>query len=171
LWLIAGALWILVAASILRFDDASVGTVGVIAGVMLLGAGFEYLLLPTIERGLRWLSYLFGGLLIVGGVVALANPGATFLALATTLGYTFVVIGVMWVVEAFLGRDYTNLWWFNLIAGVVMMVQGFWLSGQFVFTQAAALLIFAGIWAMMRGFLDITTFFTLRTAAAAIPTE
>jgi hypothetical protein len=52
-----------------------------------------------------------------------------------------------------------------------MIFQGFWLSGQFLITQGAALLIFAGIWAMMRGFLDITAFFTMRDVADAIPAE
>jgi hypothetical protein len=34
-----------------------------------------------------------------------------------------------------------------------------------------ALLTFAGIWAMTRGFLDVATFFTMRSVADAIPTE
>jgi hypothetical protein len=38
-------------------------------------------------------------------------------------------------------------------------------------TTAAALLVFAGIRAMMRGILDITLFFTLTSAADAIPAE
>ena len=52
-----------------------------------------------------------------------------------------------------------------------MLGLGFWLAGQFLVTQAAAVLVFAGIWAMMRGVLDITAFFTMRSVADAIPTE
>ena len=47
-----------------------------------------------------------------------------------------------------------------------------WLSGQFLITQAAALLTFAGNWAMARGAtLSVATFFTMRSVADAMPTE
>jgi uncharacterized membrane protein HdeD (DUF308 family) len=169
LWLITGALWTIVSLIILQFDLASAATVGVITGVMFVAAGVEYLFVGSILGAARWLSYLFGGLLIMGGAVALFYPTRTFLAIASILGYMFAAIGIMWVVEAFLARDYTDLWWLKLVAGFVMIVQGFWLSGQFLITQAATLLIFAGIWAMMRGFLDITAFFTMRSAADSLP--
>ena len=91
--------------------------------------------------------------------------------MANILGFMFVIIGIMWIIEAFLARDYADLWWLNLVSGILMLGLGFWLSGQFLLTQAAALLVFAGIWAMMRGILDITLFFTMRSAADAIPAE
>lgn len=171
LWLIAGALWIAVSLIILQFDPVSAATVGVIAGAMFVASGVEYFFLASMMGAAKWLWYLFGGLLIVGGAVALFYPTRTFLAIASILGYVFAVNGIMWVVEAFLAREYNDLWWLHLVAGILMIVQGFWLSGQFLITQAAALLIFAGIWAMMRGFLDITAFFTMRSAADAIPAE
>ena len=77
----------------------------------------------------------------------------------------------MWVVEAFVALAYNDLWWLQVVAGILMMVQGLWLSGQFLITQAAALLTFAGFWAMMKGILDITFFFTMRNVADAIPAE
>ena len=171
LWLVAGALWIAVSLIILQFDAASAATVGVIAGAMFVAAGVEYFFVAPAAGGMRWLWYLFGGLLIVGGTVALFYPTRTFFAIANILGFMFVIIGIMWIIEAFLARDYADLWWLNLVAGILMLVLGFWLSGQFLITQAAALLIFAGIWAMMRGILDISAFFTMRSAADALPPE
>jgi uncharacterized membrane protein HdeD (DUF308 family) len=171
LWLVSGVLWMLVSVIILQFDQASAATVGVIGGVMLIYAGVEYFFLASLTSRMRWLWYLFGGFLIVGGGVALFYPTRTFLAIANILGFMFVFMGVMWIVEAFLAREYNDLWWLNLLAGIVTVVLGFWLSGQFLITQAAALLVFAGIWAMMRGILDITAFFTMRSVADAIPAE
>jgi uncharacterized membrane protein HdeD (DUF308 family) len=171
LWLVAGALWILISLIILQFDAASAATVGVIAGAMFVAAGVEYFLVAPEAGGIRWLWYLFGGLLVAGGVVALFYPTRTFFAIANILGFMFVIIGIMWIVEAFLARDYADLWWLNLLAGILMLVLGFWLSGQFLITQAAALLTFAGIWAMMRGVLDITAFFTMRSVSDALPAE
>jgi uncharacterized membrane protein HdeD (DUF308 family) len=161
----------LVSVIILQFDEASAATVGAIGGVMLVYAGVEYFFLGSLTARMRWVWYLFGGFLAVGGVVALFYPSRTFLAIANILGFMFVFMGVMWIVEAFLTRDYSDLWWLNLAAGIVTVVLGFWLSGQFLITQAAALLIFAGIWAMMRGILDITAFFTMRSAADVIAAE
>jgi uncharacterized membrane protein HdeD (DUF308 family) len=161
----------LVSVIILQLDQASAATVGVIAGIMLIYAGVEYFFLGSMAARMRWLWYMFGGFLIVGGVVALIYPSRTFLAIANILGFVFVFMGVMWIVEAFLTRDYNDLWWLNLVAGILTLVLGFWLAGQFLITQAAALLVFAGIWAMMRGILDITAFFTMRSVADVIPAE
>jgi uncharacterized membrane protein HdeD (DUF308 family) len=174
LWLVAGALWILTSVIILQFNEASAATVGVIAGVMLTYAGIEYFILGSMTARMRWLWYVFGGFLVVGGMIALFYPTRTFFAIANILGYMLVFIGVMWIVEAFLARDYNDLWWLSLVSGILLMGLGFWLAGQFLITQAAAMLTFAGIWAMMRGILDITAFFTMRSvvdAVATAPTE
>jgi uncharacterized membrane protein HdeD (DUF308 family) len=171
LWLIAGILWILISVSILQFDTASATTVGIITGVMLIYAGVEYFFAGAMALRLGWLWYLFGGFLVVGGTIALFYPTRTFLAMANILGYMMVFVGIMWIVEAFLASDFSDLWWLSLIAGILVMGLGFWVAGQFFVTQAAALLTFAGVWAMMRGILDITAFFTLRAAADAITAE
>ena len=171
LWLVSGILWMLVSVIILQFDEASAATVGAIGGFMLIYAGVEYFFLGSMTARMRWLWYLFGALLVTGGVVALFYPTRTFLAIANILGFMFVFMGVMWIVEAFVTRELNDLWWLNLIAGIVTVILGFWLAGQFLITQAAALLVFAGIWALMRGILDITAFFTIRSVADAIPAE
>lgn len=171
LWLVAGVLWILISVSILQFDEASATTVGIIAGVMLMYAGVEYFFVGAMAGRMGWLWYLFGGFLAVGGAIALFYPTRTFLAIANILGYMMVFIGIMWIVEAFLARDYNDFWWLSLIAGILSMGLGFWVTGQFLVNQAAALLTFVGVWAMMRGVLGITGFFTMRAAADAISPE
>jgi uncharacterized membrane protein HdeD (DUF308 family) len=171
LWLVAGALWIMISVIILQFDAASAATVGAIGGAMFITAGVEYFFIGSMMRGMSWLWYVSGGILVTGGLVALLYPARTFFAMANIMGFVFAVIGIMWVVEAFMVRDYNNLWWFNLVAGVLTTVMGFWLSGQFLITQAAALLTFAGLWALMRGIADITNFFTIRAVASVLPKE
>ena len=52
--------------------------------------------------------------------------------------------------------------WMALIAGIVMILLGFWLGGQLIGVQATTLLIFTGFWAMFRGILDIITAFQLK---------
>jgi uncharacterized membrane protein HdeD (DUF308 family) len=43
-----------------------------------------------------------------------------------------------------------------------MVGLAFWVSGQFFLTRAATLLVFAGIWAMVKGITDIARAFQLR---------
>lgn len=40
--------------------------------------------------------------------------------------------------------------------------MAFWVSGQFSLTRAATLLVFAGIWVMMKGVTDIVRAFRIR---------
>ena len=49
-----------------------------------------------------------------------------------------------------------------LLAGILMIIMGFWTGGQFFISKAYTLLVFAGVWAMMKGILDIVRAFQIR---------
>ena len=105
---------------------------------------------------------LFSMLLTVSGIVALIHPTNTFAGFADILGFVFLLIGVMWMVQAFSERPVNSLWWLTLISGILMVVLAFWVSGQFFVVRAYTLLIFAGIWAMTAGIIDIVRAFQIR---------
>ncbi len=161
-WIVLGALWILASFVILQFSNASATTVGIIIGVMLLVAGVQEFIVGTFAGGWKWLWYIFGALFIVGGLWALFNPQQSFLVVADTLGFLFLLIGIFWVVEAFATKAMNPLWWLGLIAGIMMVGLGFWASGQFLVTKAYYLLIFAGIWALLHGVTDIIKAFQIK---------
>ena len=167
-WLVSGSLWILASVVILQFRQGSVSLVGIIIGVMFLVAGFEEFVVAAITDGWKWLRIIFGILLIAGGIFGLFNPVGTFLAIADMLGFLFVLVGIFWVMEAFLTREANPLWWLGLIAGFMMMALGFWAGGQFLFSKAYTLLIFAGIWALMHGITDIIKAFTIKRADSTV---
>ena len=50
-------------------------------------------------------------LLTAAGIVALIHPRNTFAALADILGFVFLLIGVLWMVQAFTERAVNDLWW------------------------------------------------------------
>jgi uncharacterized membrane protein HdeD (DUF308 family) len=56
----------------------------------------------------------------------------------------------------------SELWWIGLIAGILMVILGFWTAGQFFIDRAYVLLVFAGIWALMQGVTDIVRAFQIR---------
>lgn len=161
-WLVTGILWIIISVVVLQFDITSAATVGVVVGVMFIVAGAQYLVVGTRVEGWQWLWYVFGAILVVGGFVALVYPTRTFFSIANILGFVFVLIGALWIIEAFAVRAMNDLWWFSLISGIIMVALGFWLSGQFLFTKAETLLVFAGIWALLRGISDIVASFQIK---------
>lgn len=162
LWLVTGILWIIISVVIIQFDDTSVRTIGVIVGIMLIVAGIQYLVIGSLADGWKWVWYVFGAVLLIAGVVALANPVATFVALADMLGFLFVLVGIVWIIEALGTRNANDLWWLSLIAGILMVFIGFEVGGQFFISQAYTLLVFAGIWALFRGITDIVLAFQIK---------
>ena len=162
LWLVFGVIWTAVAVVILQFDEASITTVGVIIGIMFFGLALQnFVLAGVADRG-RWLFAIFGVLFVGGGVVSLISPEDTFAALADSLGFIFLLVGVFWIIEAFMARSVNEIWWLGLIAGFLMIVLAFYVGGQFFIEKSYVLLVFAGIWALMTGLTDFVRAFQIR---------
>ena len=160
--LVAGIAWVAVALVILQFDQASVTTVGILVGLMFLTLGIENIALSTLDVPARWAWALFGGLFLVSAVVCFANPEDTFAGIADILGFLFLIVGVWWMIRAFLERALNTLWWLGLISGILMTALAFWTSGQFFIHNAYLLLVLAGIWALMQGVTNIVRAFQIR---------
>jgi uncharacterized membrane protein HdeD (DUF308 family) len=172
IWLIGGALWILISIVILQFNRNSINVVGIAIGVLLLVAGVEEFLMAYIADGLKWLWYIFGAILIISGLWALFNPTKTFVAVAESLGFIFALIGIFWIIEALMTKDANQLWVLGLISGIILVALGFWAGGQLFITQSYALLVFGGIWALLHGITDIIKAFQIRRLGkmvAALP--
>ena len=161
--LVSGIAWLVIALVILQFDSASVTTVGVLIGLMFGLAAFQSFFAVTSTDGVtRWASAIFGVLFFASAVICLISPEGTFAALADILGFLFLLVGLWWMVRAFLERPVNPLWWLGLIGGVLMTVLAFWTAGQFFIEKAYVLLVFAGIWALMEGIAEISRAFALR---------
>ena len=61
--LLAGIAWIVISVVVLKFNHASVTTVGILTGIMFLVFGAEEFVLASIDRRGRWLWAIFGVLL------------------------------------------------------------------------------------------------------------
>ena len=162
--LLLGVFWVVIAVVVLKFNQASVTTVGVLTGLMFLLFAAQESVLAAVDRPRRWIWAIFSVLLAASGIVALIHPTATFAGFADILGFVFLLIGVMWMVQAFTERPINNLWWLTLISGILMSGMAFWVSGQFFIVRAYTLLIFAGVWAMTTGIIDIVRAFQIREA-------
>jgi uncharacterized membrane protein HdeD (DUF308 family) len=162
LWLVIGIAWIVASLAILQFDAASIATVGVIVGIMFAVASVQQFVLAAVADRWQWLWAIFGVLFGASAIVCFIHPENTFAALADILGFVFVCVGVWWTIRAFLLKAVEPTWWLDLVGGVLMLVMAFWTSGQFFIEKAYTLLVFAGIWALMHGILDIVGAFRVR---------
>lgn len=162
LWLVFGIIWTAAAVVILQFDQASVTTVGVIIGIMFLGAAAQNAVLTALADRGQWLFGVFAVLFMIAAVLAFISPENTFTAIADMLGFLFLLVGVFWIIEAFSARAVNEVWWVGLIAGILMVILAFWTGGQFFIEKQYILLIFAGIWALMQGLTDLLRAFQIR---------
>jgi uncharacterized membrane protein HdeD (DUF308 family) len=166
LWLVFGVFWIVVALVVLQFDRASITTVGVLIGIMFLVAGAQNFVLGSLAGGAtQWILWIFAVLFVIAGVISLIEPEDTFAGVADILGFLFLVVGVFWLLEAFVERATNDLWWFGLISGVAMIILAFWTGGQFFIEKQYVLLVFAGIWALFHGVGDLIKAFQIRKLA------
>jgi uncharacterized membrane protein HdeD (DUF308 family) len=74
----------------------------------------------------------------------------------------FLLIGILWMIQAFTERVVNPLWWLGVISGILMVILAFWVSGEFFLQRAATLLVSAGAWAAAKGITDIVRAFQLR---------
>ena len=162
LWLVFGLIWTAAAVVILQFDQASINTVGVIIGIMFLGAAAQNAVLTAMADRGQWLFGIFAFLFMIAAVLSFISPENTFEALADMLGFLFLLVGVFWIIEAFSSRAVNEVWWVGLIAGILMVILAFWTGGQFEIEKQYTLLIFAGIWALMQGLTDVLRAFQIR---------
>jgi uncharacterized membrane protein HdeD (DUF308 family) len=160
--LVAGIAWLVISLVILQFDSASVTTVGVLVGLMFLLAAIQNIALTTLPVEHRWVPALFSVLFLISAVICFVNPVSTFAGLADMLGFLFLLVGVWWMTQAFLERAVNPTWWLTLISGILMTGIAFWTAGQLFATKAYTLLVFAGLWALMQGTVDIARAFELR---------
>jgi uncharacterized membrane protein HdeD (DUF308 family) len=168
LWLVIGIAWTIVAVVILQFDDASITTVGVIIGFMFLGAALQQFLLMVLSDHMKWLFALFGVLFLGAAVISFISPEDTFAAVADILGFLFLIVGVFWIIEAFVAKPINDLWWLGLVAGFLMVILAFYTGGQFFIEKQYTLLVFAGIWALMEGAVNLVRAFQVRAVGRLV---
>jgi uncharacterized membrane protein HdeD (DUF308 family) len=165
LFLITGLAWLLIAVLVLRFNITSVTTVGILLGVMFLGAAInEFLASTTVSGGWKFVHYALGFLFVLGSLWGFFEPVETFYALASVLGFLLVLMGTMHIVGAVLSRDQNPLWWLGLTVGILEILLAMWVSQQFYDARAALILLWVGFMALFRGISEIVMAFELHHA-------
>jgi uncharacterized membrane protein HdeD (DUF308 family) len=164
MFLLTGIAWLVIAMIVLRFSIASVAAVGVLMGVVFLAGWFSEMLIASVRIRWRWAHLLMGILFLFAAFWSFASPFSAFWALAAIFGLLLIFRGSLDLVASISARDGNAVWWLGMVAGVVEILLGFWVSQQRFPARAVLLLIWVGFFALFRGISEIVLAFELRGA-------
>jgi uncharacterized membrane protein HdeD (DUF308 family) len=171
LLLITGIAWMLLALILLRFDYTSVSAISILFGVVAIVAGVLELGVLVLAAG--WWKLLHGLLAVVfiaAGIVAFVHPGNTFAALAAVFSFFLVIAGTFDIVISISVRREIDVWWVQLITGIIEVLLGFWAAGYYGRT-ALLLVAWVAAIAILRGIRDIVLAFRVREVQHATTSQ
>lgn len=100
--------------------------VAIVFGIFLVASGIfrinAALLTHSLPAGIRWLSALFGLIIVAAGVICLADPFQTIIVLAYLIGIGWVAAGISDVMAAVQGSARPR--WFGWVSGIVAILAG-----------------------------------------------
>jgi uncharacterized membrane protein HdeD (DUF308 family) len=162
LLLVTGIGWTVVGAIVLRFDYTSVTAISVLFGIVAIAAGLFEIAVTLMADG--WWKLLYGILsvvYIVAGVVAFIHPGDTFVALAAVISFFLIFAGTFDIISAISARRQIEVWWLQLIGGIILLALGFWAAGYYG-RSAVLLVAWVAAFAVIHGVRDIVLGFRIR---------
>lgn len=163
-FLVTGIIWLIASLIVLRFDESSITTVGIILGVVFAVAAANEFLIAALVESWKWVHVLLGALFVLGALWAFFQPEEAFWALASVLGLLLLFKGSFDLIGSVMTRDVNPLWWLGLVAGIFEILLAFWASQQYFRGRAALILIWVGFLALFRGITEIVLAFQLREA-------
>jgi uncharacterized membrane protein HdeD (DUF308 family) len=169
-FLVSGIVWLLIAWMVLRLNQGSIATVGVLLGVVFLLAGLNEVAMASVAPG-GWKiwHYVMAGIFFLGALWGFFRPVNTFFALASVLGLILIFYGTFEIIRGLTSRAANPYWWVNLITGILLILLAFWVSGSdrvYALAQRTALiLLWVGFLALFRGFSQIFLAFAIRHSA------
>jgi uncharacterized membrane protein HdeD (DUF308 family) len=168
LLLITGAGWIVVGVIILRFDYTSVHAISILFGIVAIAAGVLEIFSLIIAQG--WWKLLYGVLAVIfiaAGVVAFIHPGDTFVALAAVISFFLIFAGTFDIIISISARKEIEVWWLQLIGGIIELLLGFWAAGYYG-RSAVLLIAWVAAFTLIRGVRDIVLAFRVREVQKAV---
>ena len=168
LFLLGGIAWLVFALVIFRFDITSAASVAILFGIVAIIAGVdEFMAIGVSTTGWKIVHGILGVIFVLVGIFAFIEPGSTFQALAALIGFFFLFKGVFDIAVAFATKRENDLWWLQLVVGLIEIGLAFWVSGSFR-DKAILLLVYVGIVALSKGITDIMLAFKLRSVKERI---
>jgi uncharacterized membrane protein HdeD (DUF308 family) len=162
MFLVTGIGWLVFSLLVFQWDYTTVYAISILFGIVALVAGInEFFQIVVSSTGWRIVHGILGVIYVVVGVWALVNPRSAFTTLAALVAFFLLFKGIFDLTVAFMTKDEFDLWWLQLVLGIVEILLAFWVAGSFR-TSAIFLVAYVGIIALSRGITELFVAFKLR---------
>ena len=162
-FLLTGIAWLVFAVIVFRFDITSVRSIGILFGALAIAAGVnEFITITVSTIGWKFVHGILGVAFVLIGLFAFIEPGSAFAALASVIGLFFLFKGIFDIAVAVMTKGEFDLWWLQLLAGILEIALAFWVSGNFE-QKATLLLVYTGLVAVSKGVTELFLAFKLRS--------
>jgi uncharacterized membrane protein HdeD (DUF308 family) len=162
LLLITGIGWMLVALIVLRFEYTSVSAISILFGIVAIAAGVLEIGVLILAGGWwKLLHAILAVVFIAAGIVAFVHPGDTFAALAAVFSFFLIFAGTFDIIISISARHEIEVWWLQLVGGIVELLLGFWAAGYYG-RSAILLVVWVAAIAVIRGVNNIVLAFRVR---------
>jgi uncharacterized membrane protein HdeD (DUF308 family) len=169
LFLVTGIGWMLVGLIVLRFDYTTVSAISILFGIVAIAAGVLEILALLLARGWwKVLHIVLAVVFFIAGIVAFIHPGDTFAALAAVFSFFLIFAGTFDIVAAISARREIEVWWLQLVGGIIEVVLGFWAAGYYG-RSAVLLVAWVAAFTLIRGVRDIVLAFRIREVQHTSP--
>jgi uncharacterized membrane protein HdeD (DUF308 family) len=162
LFLLTGITWLIVALIIFQWNYTTVYAVSFLFGFIAIFAGVnEFLSLGVSTSGWRIVHVILGVLFVLAGIWALVHPHNAFATLAGLMGFFLLFKGIFDLMAAFIAKGAFELWWLQLVVGIIEILLAFWIAGSFKH-KVILLVAYVGIIALSRGITELILAFKLK---------
>ena len=162
LFFLTGVAWFVFSLLVFQWDYTTVYAISYLFGVVAIIAGVnEFLQIAVWTSGWRVVRGSLGVLFVIAGIVALVHPRAAFETIAALIGFFLLFKGISDFSTAFLTRSDFELWWVQLVVGIIEILLAFWAAGNFR-EQTILLVVYVGIIGVSRGITELILAFKLK---------
>ena len=162
LFLLTGIAWLVFALMVFQWDFTTVYAVSYLFGVVALFAGLnEFLRMTAASTGWKIAHVILGVLFVLAGLWAIVHPHNAFTTLAGLIGFFFLFKGIFDLTLAFATRAASELWWLQLVVGLLEILLAFWVAGSFR-DKTILLVAYVGIIGLSRGITELIVAFKLK---------
>ncbi len=163
LFLLTGITWFVFSLLVFQWDYTTVYAVSYLFGIVAVIAGAnEFLQIAVSTPGWKIVRGILGVLFVLAGIWALVHPHNAFETIAALIGFFFLFKGIFDFTAAFMTRAVFELWWFQLIVGILEILLAFWVAGNFR-EQVILLVVYVGVIGLSRGITELIVAFKLHS--------
>ena|SRR6185503_13240269 len=163
LFLVTGIGWLVFALLVFQWNYTTVYAISILFGFVAIAAGMnEFLLIGLSTTGWKIAHGILGVLFVIAGIWALVHPHNAFATIAALMGYFLLFKGIYDITLAFVTKPAFELWWIQLVVGIIEIVLAFAVAGNFR-EKAILLVVFVGVIALTRGITELIFAFKLKS--------